>query len=72
MPSITVNGSVMHYLEQGKGRALVLVHGFPLDSRMWEAQVAGTRIEICSLRPRRNMRASLAVGLACKAPLSCY
>jgi len=40
MPSITVNGSVMHYLEQGKGPALVLVHGFPLDSRMWEAQVA--------------------------------
>jgi pimeloyl-ACP methyl ester carboxylesterase len=41
MPSITVNGSVMHYLEQGKGRALVMVHGFPLDSRMWEAQVSG-------------------------------
>ena len=26
--------------DMGKGEALVLLHGFPLDRRMWEAQVA--------------------------------
>jgi pimeloyl-ACP methyl ester carboxylesterase len=29
----------MHYLERGAGVPLVLLHAFPLDSRMWEAQV---------------------------------
>ena len=39
MPSVTVNGSVMHYLEKGSGRALVLLHAFPVDCRVWGNQV---------------------------------
>jgi pimeloyl-ACP methyl ester carboxylesterase len=33
----------MAYRERGRGRgtALLLIHGFPLDSRLWDAQVAG-------------------------------
>jgi pimeloyl-ACP methyl ester carboxylesterase len=48
MPERDINGVKIHYTEQGsaaggRGAAkvpLVLVHGFPLDSRMWEAQSA--------------------------------
>ncbi len=38
----TVNGIRMAYRDRGRGHetALLLVHGFPLDSRMWDAQVA--------------------------------
>jgi 3-oxoadipate enol-lactonase len=48
MPERDTNGVKIYYTEQGSaagGRGaqkppLVLVHGFPLDSRMWDAQVA--------------------------------
>ena len=42
MPTHAANGAQLHYTVHGSGSAapLVLVHGFPLDSRMWEAQIA--------------------------------
>ena len=47
MPSVTVNDSVMHYLERGSaGRPLVLLHAFPIDCRVWENQVAALS-DIC-------------------------
>jgi pimeloyl-ACP methyl ester carboxylesterase len=30
----------LHILERGKGTPVVLLHAFPIDSRMWDAQVA--------------------------------
>jgi 3-oxoadipate enol-lactonase len=30
----------LSYLEKGRGDALVLLHGFPLDRRMWDVQIA--------------------------------
>lgn len=33
-------GQILSCLDVGKGEPLVLLHGFPLDRRMWEAQVA--------------------------------
>jgi 3-oxoadipate enol-lactonase len=33
-----VNGFRMHYEDHGRGPAVVLLHGFTLDSRMWEGQ----------------------------------
>jgi 3-oxoadipate enol-lactonase len=35
-----VNGTNLHYDEQGSGHALVMVHGFSLDTRMWDSQIA--------------------------------
>lgn len=40
MPTKTVNNVTFHHLESGRGPNLVFVHGFPLDSRMWENQIA--------------------------------
>jgi 3-oxoadipate enol-lactonase len=39
MPSQPVNDFAMHYEERGRGTAVVLVHGFPLDSSMWKGQI---------------------------------
>ena len=39
MPTQSVRGTTLHYLESGNGPNLVLVHGFPLDARMWSAQI---------------------------------
>src|SRR4051812_25394164 len=39
MPTQNVNGTTLSYSERGAGPALALVHGFPLDSRIWEAQL---------------------------------
>jgi pimeloyl-ACP methyl ester carboxylesterase len=39
MPTQSINGANLWYSESGRGPTIVLVHGFPLDSRMWEAQV---------------------------------
>jgi pimeloyl-ACP methyl ester carboxylesterase len=41
MKSITLGNTSWRYLEQGNGPALVLVHGFPLDHRIWLEQVRG-------------------------------
>ena len=38
MPMRTVNGAAFNYEEQGTGPAIVLLHGFPLDNRVWESQ----------------------------------
>lgn len=39
MPTATINDSTIHYTQKGQGKPLVLVHGFPLDSRIWSHQV---------------------------------
>lgn len=30
----------LHYEDQGSGRPVVLIHGYPLDGRSWEKQTA--------------------------------
>lgn len=35
MPTIDVNGRTLHYMESGNGPAILLIHGFPLDGRVW-------------------------------------
>jgi pimeloyl-ACP methyl ester carboxylesterase len=41
MPTATINGMSMNWTDNGTGRPLVLMHGFPLDARMWREQVEG-------------------------------
>src|SRR5688500_6226536 len=38
MPTRTIGNAAMHYEESGAGNPLVLLHGFPLDSRIFDAQ----------------------------------
>lgn len=40
MPTQAVNGTSLYYQERGKGLPLLLVHGYPLDHRLWEHQLA--------------------------------
>lgn len=35
---ITVHGTSLHVKEQGSGFPVILLHGFPLDHRMWDKQ----------------------------------
>jgi pimeloyl-ACP methyl ester carboxylesterase len=51
----TINGISLAYDDVGAGPAVVLVHGFPLDRRMWQPQVAelirlGYRVIVPDLR----------------------
>ncbi|WP_373046475.1 alpha/beta fold hydrolase [Vulgatibacter sp.] len=41
MPSVEVEGRRIHWREQGSGAAMLLLHAFPLDSRMWQQQLDG-------------------------------
>ena len=40
MPQRSVSGTTLNYEERGSGTPLVLLHGFPLDSRIWREQIA--------------------------------
>lgn len=40
---VECDGDVVRYHRQGKGSTVLLIHGFPLDHTMWEAQFAGLR-----------------------------
>ena len=40
MPQRSVSGTTLNYDERGSGKPLVLLHGFPLDNRIWREQIA--------------------------------
>ncbi len=39
MPMLSINGSGLEVLDRGQGPVILFVHGFPLTSAMWEAQI---------------------------------
>ena len=40
MKTVLVHGVSLATIDQGKGRPILLVHAFPLDHSMWDAQIA--------------------------------
>lgn len=50
---VTVNGVRLACYQRGQGRepALLLVHGFPLDHRLWKAQLSGLASEAWVIAP---------------------
>lgn len=38
MAKVNVNRTTLYYEKTGKGPAVIFIHGFGLDSRMWDAQ----------------------------------
>ena len=52
MPKVTANGVEIAYNDQGSGdTTIVLVHGFPLDKSMWDAQVEALSGEFRVITP---------------------
>ena len=45
-------GEILSYDEAGEGPALVLVHGFPFDRRLWAGQLRSRS----NIRPRQSER----------------
>jgi len=45
MKTLAVNGIRLAYVDEGSGPPLVLVHGFPLDHAMWDAQIEALKGE---------------------------
>jgi 3-oxoadipate enol-lactonase len=69
MPSREINGVRIHYTEAGSGLPVVFLHGFPLDSSMWEAQLSalasppGRRLIAPDLRGFGQSRSDSAFSL---------
>lgn len=39
MPTVTISGAKLFYRDEGEGDVLLLIHAFPLNSTMWDAQI---------------------------------
>lgn len=61
MPTTTVNGISMNYVDEGAGPILLLVHGFPLDHTMWQFQIADLKEEVRVIAP--DLRGFGATGV---------
>ncbi len=51
MPTTTVNGITINYVDEGTGPVLLLVHGFPLDHTMWQFQIADLKNDLRVVAP---------------------
>ncbi|MBC8162167.1 MAG: alpha/beta fold hydrolase [Roseiflexaceae bacterium] len=40
MPTVMISGAKLFYRDEGQGAPLLLIHAFPLNSVMWEPQIA--------------------------------
>jgi pimeloyl-ACP methyl ester carboxylesterase len=66
VPHVRVNGISLHYEEAGRGRPLVLAHGFSATGRMWEGQVAvfRDRCRVVTYDARGQGRSEVPAALA--------
>ena len=39
MKTATISTGELAYIDRGAGQPVLLVHGFPLDHTMWDAQI---------------------------------
>jgi len=51
MPTATLNGASIHFRDKGKGMPVLLLHGFPLSHRMWDAQVDALAVNDRAIAP---------------------
>lgn len=51
MPSVSISGTDLNYVDEGRGPVLLLVHGFPLDHTMWQYQIADLKDEMRVIAP---------------------
>jgi len=66
MPTLTVNGTALHYLDAGRGPgAVLLLHAFPLHGGMWAQQV-----EALAARHRVVVPDYRGLGQSTPAPLA--
>ncbi|MEX2316234.1 MAG: alpha/beta fold hydrolase [Pirellulales bacterium] len=51
MNSVKISTTTLAYVDQGRGTPILLVHGFPLDHTMWDAQIAALSSSFRVLAP---------------------
>ena len=51
MPRININGISMHFVDQGAGMPVLLVHGFPFSQEMWHHQIDELAIDYRVIAP---------------------
>lgn len=51
MPSVSISGTDLNYVDEGRGPVLLLVHGFPLDHTMWQYQITDLKEEMRVIAP---------------------
>jgi pimeloyl-ACP methyl ester carboxylesterase len=57
-----VNGFRMHYEDRGQGPAVVLLHGFSLDPRMWHHQLRLAKKKLPNASPAPGRSSMLELG----------
>ncbi|RZI70528.1 MAG: alpha/beta fold hydrolase, partial [Rubrivivax sp.] len=43
VPSASGDSVQLHYVDEGEGRPIVLLHGWPLSHRMWAPQISALK-----------------------------
>jgi pimeloyl-ACP methyl ester carboxylesterase len=51
MKTLTYNQKQIAYHKEGSGHCLMLVHGFPMDSRVWKAFIKELAVHFCVIAP---------------------
>lgn len=51
MPTVTINGRSMHYLDEGKGFPILFGHSFLWDANMWQPQVQAFKTKFRCIVP---------------------
>src|SRR6185369_3170878 len=47
----SVNGVTLYYEDEGAGTPLLLIHGFPLSSKIWSRQIEGLKADFRIIAP---------------------
>ncbi len=65
MKSVALHEFNCHYVAEGTGPVLLMVHGFPLDHSMWSAQIESLSADYCVIAPTCAASAPVPAAKSC-------